>query len=90
MTLKKLAGSIIIAASVLGAGSAMAQTRGEFYPIMEMMKKMGINADGKVTKKEFMDMMAKAFDERCEKIGAKGIMSEAQFSEFLMYLKAGS
>jgi hypothetical protein len=43
-----------------------------------------------VSKKEYMDMMSMAWDMNAKKMGVKGDkMTDAQFKEILMYLKAG-
>ena len=54
------------------------------------MKMMDKNGDGKVSKKEYMDMMSKAWDMNAKKMGAKGDkLTVQQFNELLMYMKAG-
>lgn len=94
MNLKQLTGTFVLAASVLGAGSAFAQApaNAEYFPFSEIMsmKMMDKNKDGMVSKKEFMDMMAMAWDMNAKKMAVKGEkMSADQFKEILMYLKAG-
>ncbi|MEZ0309205.1 MAG: EF-hand domain-containing protein [Ramlibacter sp.] len=94
MKLKQLAGTIAIAATVLASGTAFAAgpTNAEYYPLVEIMsmKMIDKNKDGMVSKKEFMDMMTMAWEMNAKKMGTKGeMMSDAQFKEFLMYLKAG-
>lgn len=56
------------------------------------MAMVDANKDGKVSKREFLEMMGKVWDARMKKAGMKGeTMSEAQFRDMiLMYLKAGS
>ena len=64
----------------------------EFYPFAEIMsmKMIDKNKDGMVSKKEFMDMMTMAWEMNAKKMGVKGdMMTDAQFKEILMYLKAG-
>lgn len=94
MTFNKLAGAFIVATTLLGAGSAFAQTArsAEYYPLSEIMsmKMMDKNKDGMVSKKEFMDMMSMAWDMNAKKMGAKGDkMAPEDFNQVLMYLKAG-
>jgi hypothetical protein len=51
---------------------------------------MDKNKDGMVSKKEYMDMMAKAWDMNAAKMGVKGDkMTTDQFNQLLQYLKAG-
>jgi hypothetical protein len=88
------AAAITLAATLLAAGTAFAAgpTSAEYYPFQEIMsmKMMDKNKDGMVSKKEYMDMMNKAWDMNARKMGAKGnVMTPDQFKEILMYLKAG-
>jgi hypothetical protein len=94
MKLNHIAGSIAIASAFLASGSAFAAgpTNAEFYPFAEIMsmKMMDKDKDGMVSKKEYMDMMSMAWDMNAKKMGVKGEkMTDAQFKEILMYLKAG-
>ena len=95
MKLKQTAGRIALAATLaLGANAAFAQapTNAEYYPFAEIMamKMMDKNKDGMVSKKEYLDMMSMAWDMNAKKMGVKGDkMTDAQFKEILMYLKAG-
>ena len=94
MQLKNIAAAIGAAAVLLAAGTASAQApaNAEFYPFQEIMsmKMMDKNKDGMVSKKEYMDMMSMAWDMNAKKMGVKGDkMTQAQFGEILMYLKAG-
>lgn len=94
MNIKKIAAGFIAAAAMTGAGSAFAQgpSNAEFYPFAEIMsmKMMDKNKDGMVSKKEFLDMMAMAWDMNAKKMGAKkDMLTVQQFGEVLMYLKAG-
>ena len=71
---------------------AAGPTSAEYYPFTEIMsmKMIDKNKDGMVSKKEFMDMMTMAWDMNAKKMGVKGdMMTDAQFKEILMYLKAG-
>ena len=94
MKLQHIAGSFALAATVLASGTAFAAgpTNAEFYPFAEIMsmKMIDKNKDGMVSKKEFMDMMTMAWEMNAKKMGVKGdMMTDAQFKEILMYLKAG-
>jgi hypothetical protein len=94
MKLKHIAGSIAIASAFLASSAAFAAgpTNAEFYPFAEIMsmKMMDKDKDGMVSKKEYMDMMSMAWDMNAKKMGVKGEkMTDAQFKEILMYLKAG-
>ena len=94
MKLKTLAGTIALASTILASGTALAAgpTNSEYYPFAEIMsmKMIDKNKDGMVSKKEFMDMMTMAWEMNAKKMGVKGdMMSDAQFKEVLMYLKAG-
>ena len=91
MTLRHTVAAVSIllcSASSFAAGP----TNAEYYPFAEIMsmKMMDKNKDGMVSKKEYMDMMSKAWDMNAAKMGVKGDkMTDAQFKEILMYLKAG-
>jgi hypothetical protein len=94
MKLNQLTASIALAAGVLASGTAFAAgpANAEYYPFAEIMsmKMMDKNKDGMVSKKEYMDMMSMAWDMNAKKMGVKGeMMTDAQFKEILMYLKAG-
>ncbi len=92
MKLKTIATAVAAATMLCAAGSALAQNRGEFYPLSEIMsmKMMDKNHDGMVSKKEFMDMMSLAWDMNAKKMGVKGgKMTPEQFDQVLQYLKAG-
>ena len=94
MKIQQTAGRLALAASLLCTASAFAAgpTNAEYYPFSEIMamKMMDKNKDGMVSKKEYMDMMSKAWDMNAQKMGVKGEkMTQQQFNEVLMYLKAG-
>ncbi len=94
MKLKQLTTSLVLTAAVLASGTAFAAgpTNAEYYPLAEIMsmKMIDKNKDGMVSRKEFMDMMTMAWDMNAKKMGVKGeMMTDAQFKEVLMYLKAG-
>ena len=87
-------GRLALCASILCASSAFAAgpTNAEYYPFSEIMamKMMDKNKDGMVSKKEYLDMMSKAWDMNAMKMGVKGDnMTRQQFDEVLQYLKAG-
>lgn len=95
MKFNKIVSSLVIATAVLASGSAFAemQKNGELYPFAEIMAKkmMDKNKDGMVSKKEYMDMMTMVWEMKAKKMGIKdNKMTDAQFAEILMYLKAGS
>jgi hypothetical protein len=94
MSFRKLAGACALAACVLAGGSALAQSpvNAEYYPFAEIMsmKMIDKNKDGMVSRKEYLDMMAMAWDMNARKMGAtEGKMTPEQLREVLMYLKAG-
>ena len=91
---KLVAGTVLLAALTLGtsSGHAQAPTNAEYYPFAEVMamKMIDKNKDGMVSRQEFLDMMAMSWDMNAKKMGVKGDrMTPQQFSEILMYLKAG-
>ncbi|MBC7605136.1 MAG: hypothetical protein H7255_21065 [Ramlibacter sp.] len=94
MKLKTIASSLAIAAAFVVSAPAFAagHTNAEFFPFAEIMsmKMIDKNKDGMVSKKEFMDMMTMAWEMNAKKMGTKAdMMTDAQFKELLMYLKAG-
>ena len=94
MKLQKLAGAIAMTATLFASSTAFAAgpTSAEYYPFAEIMamKMIDKNKDGMVSKKEFMDMMTMAWEMNAKKMNVKGdMMTDAQFKEILMYLKAG-
>jgi hypothetical protein len=94
MQITRIAASLALAATAFAGGNAFAAgpTNAEYYPLAEIMsmKMIDKNKDGMVSKKEFMDMMTMAWDMNAKKMGVKGqMMTDAQFKEVLMYLKAG-
>lgn len=95
MSIKQTAAGLVLACCTLATGSAFAAgpTNAEYYPFTEIMamKMMDKNKDGMVSRKEFLDMMAMSWDMNAKKMGVKGDrMTQDQFQEILMYLKAGS
>lgn len=94
MTFRKIAGATAIATLALAGGNALAAgpTNSEYYPFAEIMsmKMIDKNKDGMVSRKEFLDMMAMAWDMNAGKMGVKQqMMTPDQLREILMYLKAG-
>jgi len=94
MTFRKIAAVAAFATLTLAGGNALAAgpTNSEYYPFAEIMsmKMVDKNKDGMVSRKEFLDMMAMAWDMNATKMGAtKGMMTPDQLREILMYLKAG-
>ena len=93
MKLTKIASTLAAATLLCAAGSAFAAgTVSEFYPFADIMamKMMDKNKDGMVSKKEYMDMMSKAWDMNAAKMGVKGDkMKTEDFNQLMQYLKAG-
>jgi hypothetical protein len=88
------AAATIALASLLAAGTAFAAgpATAEYYPFQEIMsmKMIDKNKDAMVSKKEFMDMMDKTWEMNAKKMGASSeALTQDQFKEILMYLKAG-
>ena len=87
----RLALATVLAASFTAPVFAQATSQ-EFYPFHEIMamKMIDKDHDSMVSRKEYLDMMAKAWDMNAMKMGVKGDkMTPDQFKEILMYLKAG-
>lgn len=92
MKLRHLAAGLVMAGASLGAMAQGGPKNAEYFPFMEIMsmKMIDKNKDGMVSKKEFMDMMTMAWEMNYKKMGGKGdMMTDAQFKELLMYLRAG-
>lgn len=91
---KKLSATLIVAtatalAGLSGAARAQEGTQDDFMLFFKM-KMMDKNADGMVSKQEFMAMMDKAYDMKAKAMGAKGgMITEAQMKEFLKSLYSG-
>ena len=80
------------AALTLGSSAAFAQTHEDMsFAGMMAMSRVDMNKDGMVSKKEFMDMMGKVWDERAKKAKMSADkMSADDFNKMvLMYFKAG-
>jgi hypothetical protein len=93
MQIRKVATTLLAAASMFTAGCAFAAAgEAQFFQFNEIMsmKMMDKDKDGMVSKKEFMDMMSMAWDMNARKMAVKGDkMTPDQFKEVMMYLKAG-
>ena len=80
-------------ALALGAFGAVAhaETNDDMsFSGMFKMERLDKNKDGMVSKEEFLEMMAKVYDMKAKEMKVKGSkMSEADFKQVLMYLKAG-
>ena len=91
MKAKHLATLALAAAAVCGTAPALAAGEvGDFYMFSEIMamKMMDKNKDNMVSKKEYMDMMSKAWDMNAKKMGVKGDkMTTQQFQDLLNYMQ---
>ena len=91
MKTKLIASLAIAAAALCGTGSALAAGEaGDFYMFSEIMamKMMDKDKDGMVSKKEYMDMMSKAWDMNAKKMGVKGDkMTTQQFQDLMNYMQ---
>ena len=89
---KTLAGSLILAAAMVGATAPAlaAEATQDDWAVMMSSKGMDKNKDGMVSKKEFLDMMAKAYDMKAKEMKSpKGGMTEQQLKDFLKSLYTG-
>jgi hypothetical protein len=91
MKAKHFVSLALCAAALCGTGSALAAGEtGDFYMFSELMgmKMMDKNKDGMVSKKEYMDMMSKAWDMNAKKMGVKGDkMTADQFKDLMTYMQ---
>ena len=91
MKAKHLATLALAAAAACSAAPALAAGEaGEFYMFSDIMamKMMDKNKDNMVSKKEYMDMMSKAWDMNAKKMGVKGDkMTTQQFQDLLNYMQ---
>ncbi|HJV96632.1 MAG TPA: hypothetical protein VJ608_11375 [Albitalea sp.] len=72
MKFHTLTRSLILATALVGASSAvLAAGEDPLYPLFQM-EQMDKNKDGMVSKKEFMDMMSKAWDMKAKEMNVKG------------------
>jgi hypothetical protein len=85
--------AVVAAAAIGSATSAVfAETLEDMsFSGMVEMKMIDKNKDGMVSKKEFLDTMAKVWDMQAAKLkGKKDMMSHDDFEKMvIMYLKAG-
>ena len=80
----------ILALAVLPLAASAQTFEDMSFDGMMKMQMVDTNKDGKVSKKEFLDMMGKMWDAQTKKMGVKSdAVTEAQMKEILMYLKAG-
>jgi hypothetical protein len=73
MKFHTLTRSVILATALVGVSSTVLAGVGEdpYYPLFQM-EQMDKNKDGMVSKKEFMDMMSKAWDMKAKEMKVKG------------------
>lgn len=95
MTAKQTAGCIALALSLMSAGTAFAAgadgPQWEPFAQIMAMKMIDKDHDGMVSRKEYMDMMTKAWDMNAKKMGVTGDkMTPEQFKQFQNYLQAGA
>ena len=86
------AGSLIAAAALVGASSPAlaAEAMQDDWAFMMTTKGMDMNKDGMVSKKEFLDMMSKAYDMKAKAMKSDKMgMTDAQLKEFLKSLYVG-
>ena len=87
-----LAGSLLLAAAMFGAHAPAlaAEAMQDDWAFMMSTKGMDMNKDSMVSKKEFLDMMAKAYDMKAKAMKSDKMgMNEAQLKEFLKALYVG-
>jgi len=91
MKARQLICAALATAALCGTGAALAAGEtGDFYMFSEIMgmKMMDKNKDGMVSKKEYMDMMSKAWDMNAKKMGVKGEkMTADQFKDLMTYMQ---
>ena len=92
MFTKTLAGTFVLAAALAGvhAPTLAAEATQDDWAVMMSSKGMDKNHDGMVSKKEFLDMMSKAYDMKAKEMkSAKGGMTDQQMKDFLKSLYIG-
>ena len=91
MLKKTLVASLVLAAATIGAHTPSLAIEGE-QDFKYLMSGTGMdrNHDGMVSKKEFLDMMSKAYDMKAAEMhaGRKGF-TQAQMRDFLRSLYVG-
>lgn len=95
MTIKKTAGCIALALSLMSTGAAFAAGADggdwETFRTVMSMKMIDKNNDGMVSKQEFMDMMNKAWEMNAKKMNVKAdMMTAEQYKQFQNYFMAGA
>jgi hypothetical protein len=89
---KTLIGGLVLTAAFMGAQTPAlaAEAMQDDWAVMMTTKGMDKNKDGMVSKKEFLDMMAKAYDMKAKEMKSDKLgMSEAQLRDFLKSLYVG-
>jgi len=89
---KTLAAPFVIAVAFVGVQvpSFAAEATQDDWAVMMTTKGMDKNHDSMVSKKEFMEMMAKAYDMKAKEMKSpKGGMTEQQLKDFLKSLYTG-
>lgn len=92
MFMKTITTSLVVAAALLGtqAPALASEVTQPEWAVMMTTKGMDKNHDGMVSKKEFLEMMAKAYDMKAKAMKAdKAGITEAQLQEFLKSLYVG-
>jgi hypothetical protein len=92
MSKHTLAGTLVLACAVFGAHAPALAAEGtqDDWAVMMSTKGMDMNKDGMVSKKEFLDMMSKAYDMKAKSMKSDRMgMSEAQLKDFLKSLYVG-
>ena len=93
MNSKRLIALIATCAALGSFGStAFAETKADMsFDAMVAMKAIDMNKDGMVSKKEFLDSMAKVWDEKAKAMSVKGDkMNDDQYKQFLLYMMHGA
>ena len=89
---KTVVASLVLGAALLSAQAPAiaAEAMQDDWAVMMSTKGMDRNHDGMVSKKEFLEMMGKAYDMKAREMKAdrKG-MSDAQLKDFLKSLYVG-
>jgi len=90
-TLKALAAGLTLAVAASSASAIPEIDDGTAFAIVTRMERMDADKDGMVSKKEFLDTMARVWDMKAKQMKATGgRFTEAQMREVLMYLRAGA
>lgn len=92
MWMKTAATSLVLGAALMGAQAPAraVEAMQDDWAFMMSTKGMDKNHDGMVSKKEFLDMMAKAYDMKARQMKAdKKGMTDAALKDFLKSLYTG-